>query len=147
MQALRAIRSTGASVLGVLVAAACHPGGGADPSPARASSVSAAAAASASAVASAPTTARVAQPAPDFALPDLEGHTVRLGDFRGRVVVLQWFNPDCPFVPPNHTKGPLKDMAKRWSARGVAWLSINSGAPGKQGCVVEASRAGTGPYA
>jgi peroxiredoxin len=80
-------------------------------------------------------------------LPDLDGHTVHLGDLRGRVVVLEWFNPDCPFVRLNHTKGPLRDMAKRWSARGIAWLSINSGAPGKQGYGVEASRAGKARYA
>jgi hypothetical protein len=95
----------------------------------------------------APATARLGQAAPDFALPDLDGRAVRMSDFRGRVVVLEWFNPECPFVKLNHTKGPLKEMAKRWSPRAVVWLSVNSGAPGKQGNGVEASRAGKARYA
>lgn len=72
-------------------------------------------------------------PAPDFALPDLEGKVVRLSDLRGRVVVLEWFNPGCPFVAASHTKGSLVDLAARTSKDGVVWLAVNSAAPGKQG--------------
>jgi peroxiredoxin len=129
--------------------AACH-GGAATSSPPPPVSAAVGAGPStqpaASVAANAPGTAQLGQPAPDFALPDLDGRTVRLGDLRGRVVVLEWFNPDCPFVKLNHTKGPLKDMAKRWSSRGVTWLSINSGAPGKQGNGIDSSRAGKTRY-
>jgi peroxiredoxin len=77
--------------------------------------------------------AALGAPAPDFKLPDLDGKEVSLGSFRGKTVVLEWFNPGCPFVKASHTKGSLKDAAARHAANGVVWLAINSGAPGKQG--------------
>jgi peroxiredoxin len=86
--------------------------------------------------------AQVGQPAPDFELSDLDGKRVRLSTLRGRPVVLEWFNPGCPFVNAAHTKGSLKDAAKRHVAEGVAWLAVNSGAPGRQGAGKEASVAG-----
>lgn len=80
--------------------------------------------------------------APDFTLRDLDGGTVTLAGLRGKVVVLEWFNPECPFVQRSHTEGSLVGMAKRQTAKGVAWYAINSGAPGKQGSGAEASRKG-----
>ena len=77
--------------------------------------------------------AKIGQAAPDFSLPDLDGKTVRLSDFKGKTVVLEWFNPDCPFVKKAHGDGALKDMAARTAEKGVVWLAINSGAAGKQG--------------
>jgi peroxiredoxin len=78
--------------------------------------------------------------APDFELTDLDGNTVSLASFRGKTVVLEWFNPGCPFVRYAYSKGPLKGMAERWRERGVVWLAINSGAPGKQGHGGEVNR-------
>jgi peroxiredoxin len=95
-----------------------------------------------SATASSPQTAKVGAPAPDFDLPDLEGKRVRLSELRGKTVVLEWFNPECPFVKASHTKGSLIDTAKRQTTNGVVWLAINSGAPGKQGHGVEKNRTG-----
>jgi peroxiredoxin len=86
--------------------------------------------------------AAIGNPAPDFTLPDIDGKPVRLSDFRGKFVVLEWFNPECPFVKASHTKGSLVDAAKKHAADGVVWLAVNSGAPGKQGAGVEKSRAG-----
>ena len=57
-------------------------------------------------------------------------------------MVLEWFNPGCPFVRASHTKGSLVDAARRAQAEGVVWLAINSGAPGQQGHGAEASRKG-----
>jgi peroxiredoxin len=85
--------------------------------------------------------AALGEPAPDFTLPDLDGKSVRLSDFRGKTVVLEWFNPECPFVKASHTKGSLVDTAARVTKDGVVWLAINSGAPGKQGTGVEKNRA------
>lgn len=85
--------------------------------------------------------AEVGAPAPDFALPDLDGKTVKLSDHRGKVVVLEWFNPGCPFVVASHTRGTLKGAAARERGRGVVWLAVNSGAPGKQGHGAEVNRA------
>ena len=96
--------------------------------------------AAAPAVASAPSAAPpataladVGAKAPDFSLKDLDGHDVRLADLRGKTVVLEWFNPKCPFVNMAHTKGSLKNTAARHAAEGVVWLGIDSAAPGKQG--------------
>jgi peroxiredoxin len=75
----------------------------------------------------------VGQSAPDFTLKDLDGHDVALASYRGKVVVLEWFNPKCPFVNKSHTKGSLKGTAARHIAEGVVWLGIDSSAPGKQG--------------
>ena len=91
--------------------------------------------------------ARLGAAAPDFELPDLDGKLVRLSSFRGRPVVLEWFNPGCPFVKASHTKGSLVDTARRHASAGVAWLAVNSGAPGKQGHGVEANRAGRAAFA
>ncbi len=76
-------------------------------------------------------------PAPEFSLKDLDGTEWTLSAQRGKTVVLEWFNPGCPFVKYAHGEGPLKDMAKKEMERGVVWWSINSGAPGKQGHGVE----------
>lgn len=78
--------------------------------------------------------------APDFTLKDLDGNQVSLASFRGKTVVLEWFNPGCPFVQYAHGKGPLKDMAAKKTAEGIVWLSINSGAPGKQGHGIDVNK-------
>lgn len=80
-----------------------------------------------------PAAAVVGKPAPDFTLADLTGKEVKLSSFKGKVVVLEWFNPGCPFVKRSHTVGSLIDTAKRHTKDGVVWLAINSGGPGKQG--------------
>lgn len=71
----------------------------------------------------------------------MDGKLVKLSSFRGKTVVLEWFNPGCPFVKASHTKGSLVDAASRHGKTGVVWLAINSGAPGKQGHGVEENRA------
>jgi peroxiredoxin len=86
--------------------------------------------------------AELGQKAPDFSLPDLDGKTVKLSDFKGKTVVLEWFNPECPYVKATHTKGPLVGTAKKHMKAGVVWLAINSGAPGKQGTGAEKNKAG-----
>lgn len=91
--------------------------------------------------------AELGKPAPDFTLPDVDGKPVSLSQYRGKVVVLEWFNPKCPFVKRNHELGPLKDMAVRVQKQGIVWLSINSGAKGKQGHGAEATKAGIAAYA
>ena len=84
----------------------------------------------------------IGKPAPDFELPDLDGKTVKLSSFKGKIVVLEWYNPECPYVEYAHGKGPLMTLAKERLAADdkVVWLAINSGAPGKQGHGVELNR-------
>jgi peroxiredoxin len=91
--------------------------------------------------------AAVGSPAPDFTLPDLDGKPVRLSDFRGKVVVLEWFNPECPFVKAAHKQGSLVRSPAKHLAEGTVWLAVNSGAPGKQGAGAEKSRAGRETFA
>ena len=69
--------------------------------------------------------ATVGQPAPDFSLTDVNGKTVRLSDFKGKPVVLEWNNPGCPFVR-KHYQGNLQALQKEFTAKGVVWLAINS---------------------
>jgi peroxiredoxin len=81
----------------------------------------------------APASPVLGKPAPDFTLEALDGSKVSLASFKGKVVVLEWFNPGCPYVQKSHTKGSLIDTAKKHTDAGVVWLAINSGAAGKQG--------------
>jgi len=68
-------------------------------------------------------TAKLGKAAPDFTLTDSDGKPVKLSELRGKTVVLEWFNPDCPFIKYAHSKGPLKDFAKRVSNAQLVWLS------------------------
>jgi peroxiredoxin len=86
--------------------------------------------------------AEVGKPAPDFTLKDLDGKETKLSAYKGKVVVLEWFNPGCPFVKKSHTKGSLVTTAKKHTKNGVVWLAVNSGAAGKQGAGAEANREG-----
>lgn len=113
---------------------------GAEPSASAARPLPTPAASAPSATSLAAAGARVGAPAPDFDLTDLDGRRVKLSSFRGQVVVLEWFNPECPFVKASHSKGSLVDTAARHQKSGVIWLGINSGAPGKQGHGVEVNR-------
>lgn len=82
----------------------------------------------------------VGEKAPDFTLTDLEGKTHTLSDYvkAGHTVVLEWFNPDCPFVQKHHIKfDSMKETFKTAKGKNVVWLAINSNAPGKQGSGLE----------
>jgi peroxiredoxin len=86
-------------------------------------------------------TMKVGAPAPDFGLTDLDGKIHNLSSYKGKTVILEWFNPECPFVVKQHEEGPLKAMAADVTAKGdVVWLAINSGAAGKQGADAEKNR-------
>lgn len=76
---------------------------------------------------------RTGQPAGNFRLTDMDGRMVRLSDFRGRMIVLEWSNPGCPFVQKHYASGNMQATQASAKAAGAVWLTINSGAPGKQG--------------
>ncbi len=76
----------------------------------------------------------VGETAPDFSLTDLQGKEFRLSGLRGQTVVLEWVNPQCPFVKKHYEKsGNIPALQKAATEDGVVWLSINSGGPGKEG--------------
>jgi peroxiredoxin len=83
--------------------------------------------------AQAPTTAELGKTAPDFTLPALDGSSVSLAALRGKTVVLEWFNPGCPYVKQAHGAGGKLATLASEQPDNVVWLAINSGAPGKQG--------------
>jgi len=68
----------------------------------------------------------VGDTAPAFTLADTAGNEVSLGDFEGKIVVLEWLNPDCPFVQRHYKAGTMKDLATKYDGEGVVWLTINS---------------------
>lgn len=78
--------------------------------------------------------AEVGLPAPDFTLADINGNTHSLSEYKGKIVVLEWVNPECPFVQKHYNKtGNIPGLQKTYTSEGVIWLTINSAALGKQG--------------
>ena len=64
--------------------------------------------------------------APDFKLMNQDNKPVSLSDYKGKVVVLEWVNPNCPFVQRHYKAGTMLDLQGRYKPQGVVWLSINS---------------------
>jgi peroxiredoxin len=75
----------------------------------------------------------VGKAAPSFELKDVDGKTVQLQSYRGKYVVLEWTNFQCPFVGKHYGSGNMQALQKKYTEKGVVWLSICSSAPGKQG--------------
>lgn len=75
----------------------------------------------------------IGKPAPNFTLPDTNGKTHSLADLKGKYVVLEWYQPDCPFVRKHYRSGNMQALQKEYTDKGVVWLSIDSSAPGEQG--------------
>ena len=65
-------------------------------------------------------------PAPEFTVADTAGKTVKLADYRGKFVVLEWTNPECPFVRKHYSSQNMQGLQKEWGAKDVVWLTINS---------------------
>jgi peroxiredoxin len=82
----------------------------------------------------------IGTPAPDFTLKDLDGKAIHLADYKGKIVVLEWFNPSCPFIKIAHEQRELARLAAKYAAKGVVFLAINSGAKGKQGNALEENK-------
>ncbi len=68
----------------------------------------------------------VGQKAPDFSLTDTAGKTVRLSDYKGRHVVLEWNNPGCPYVRRHYDSANMQTLQKEVTGKNVVWLAINS---------------------
>ena len=75
----------------------------------------------------------VGDPAPDFSLIDSNETQRSLSEFQGKYVVLEWFNPQCPFVRNHYDSENMQNLQKKYTSQDVTWLSINSSAEGKQG--------------
>jgi hypothetical protein len=79
--------------------------------------------------------AKIGEAAPDFTLTDSRNQTVSLGDYKGKLVVLEWTNHECPFVRKHYDSGNMQKLQRDYTGKGVVWMSIVSSAPGKQGHV------------
>ncbi|MCB1783892.1 MAG: thioredoxin family protein [Alphaproteobacteria bacterium] len=79
--------------------------------------------------------AEVGKPAPDFKATDIHGHEFKLSEQKGKTVVLEWTNNECPFVKKHYGSGNMQATQKQATDKGVVWVSIVSSAPGKQGNV------------
>jgi AhpC/TSA family len=83
------------------------------------------------------------KPAPPFEVKDARGHVQKLSDYQGKWLVLEWFNKDCPYVRKHYGSGNMQGLQQRYVTQGVAWLSVISSAPGKQGYVEPAEALNT----
>ncbi|PYI40568.1 MAG: thioredoxin family protein, partial [Verrucomicrobia bacterium] len=77
----------------------------------------------------------VGSAAPDFSLPDAKGGTQSLSQYKGKYVVLEWFNPECPFVKKHYGSGNMQKLQDQYTGKGVVWLTIDSNAPGTEGSI------------
>jgi hypothetical protein len=84
------------------------------------------------------TTLQIGQPAPDFTALDTQGNRVHLNDYRGKTVVLEWTNADCPYTRKHYNSGNMQSVQALARSNGIVWLTVISSAPGKQGYVTGA---------
>ena len=75
----------------------------------------------------------VGSAAPDFSVPDVNGETHSLSQYKGKYVVLEWFNPECPFVKKHYGSGNMQKLQGEYTGKGVVWLTVDSSAPGAEG--------------
>ena len=75
------------------------------------------------------------KPAPDFTAKDATGKDVKLSSLKGKTVVLEWTNQDCPYVRKHYGSGNMQALQKDATAKDVVWLTVSSSAPGAQGHV------------
>src|SRR5467141_1849828 len=75
----------------------------------------------------------VGSAAPDFSLGDAKGQTHSLSQYKGKYVVLEWFNPECPFVKKHYGSDNMQKLQQEYTGKGVVWLTIDSNAPGTEG--------------
>ncbi|HEX3626297.1 MAG TPA: redoxin domain-containing protein [Verrucomicrobiae bacterium] len=68
----------------------------------------------------------VGKPAPDFKATDINGNTVHLSDYKGKIVIIESYNSDCPFCHNQYATGAMQDLQKDLAAKGVVWLLVNS---------------------
>jgi peroxiredoxin len=71
--------------------------------------------------------------APEFSLPDSNGKTHSLSQYKGKFIVLEWFNPECPFVKKHYGSGNMQKLQEEYTGKGIVWLTIDSNAPGSEG--------------
>lgn len=91
-----------------------------------------------------PAAAKVGDMAPAFTLKDTDGKEHTLADFKGKTVVIEWYNPGCPFIVKHHSESKnnmtFNKLYEEYNSKGVVFLAINSSAPGKEGHGLEMNK-------
>lgn len=82
--------------------------------------------------------ATVGQQAPAFTGKDTQGKSISLDRYRGKYVVLEWTNRECPYTEKQYNSGNMQTLQKEWTAKGIIWLTVLSSAPGEQGYLTAA---------
>jgi peroxiredoxin len=77
--------------------------------------------------------ATLGEKVPNFTLQGADGKQHSLSEYKGKFVVLEWTNPDCPFVHKFYDSDTMQKLQKKYTDKGVVWLRVNSGAPGHEG--------------
>lgn len=80
----------------------------------------------------------VGSQAPNFTATDSHGQTHSLNEYRGKYVVLEWHNHDCPYTRKHYVSGNMEALQREWTAKGVVWFTVISSAPGQQGYMTDA---------
>jgi peroxiredoxin len=80
----------------------------------------------------------VGSPAPQFTATDSHGQTHNLNEYRGKYIVLEWHNHDCPYTKKHYVSGNMEGLQKQWTEKGVVWFTVISSAPGQQGYMTDA---------
>lgn len=84
---------------------------------------------------------KVGEAAPEITLKDTDGKAFKLADFKGKIVVIEWFNPECPVSKRHHTsQQTMTDTATQFKDKGVVWVAVNSGGAGKEGSGLEVNQ-------
>lgn len=73
--------------------------------------------------------AQVGKPAPDFTATDINGQTIKMSDYKGKIVVLESYNQDCPFCHNHYRTGAMQELQRELTGKGVIWLIVNSVGP------------------
>src|ERR1700752_390858 len=78
---------------------------------------------------------KVGSPAPDFTVTDTYGTSHKLSEYKGKFVVLEWHNRDCPYTHKHYASGNMQKLQKEGTGKGIEWFTVISSAPGKQGYI------------
>ena len=78
------------------------------------------------ALATAASAVEVGKPAPDFTATDINGKTIHLSDYKGKIVVIESYNQDCPYCHNQYKSGAMQDLQRDLAAKGVVWLLVDS---------------------
>ncbi|WP_413578651.1 redoxin domain-containing protein [Bdellovibrio sp. HCB290] len=88
--------------------------------------------------------AKVGSPAPDFAVTDAQGKPQNLKDYKGKYVILEWYNKDCPYVRKHYDSKNMQKIQADMTGKGVVWLTVISSAKEKQGYLAPAEAIANG---